>query len=67
MHNLTCVYKCLQNIAPDLIKSYFIKSSDVYSIRGNGLDILIPKVRTELPRKEHFIVEPRLSMTCHRI
>ena len=69
MHNLTYVYKCLQNIAPDLIKSYFIKSSDVYSIRGNGLDILIPKVRTESAnaRKEHFIVEPRLSMTCHRV
>ena len=54
MHNLTCVYKCLQNIAPDLIKSYFIKSSDVYSIRGNGLDILIPKVRTESAKKGTF-------------
>ena len=54
MHNLTYVYKCLQNIAPDLIKSHFIKSSDVYSIRGNGLDILIPKVRTESAKKGTF-------------
>ena len=54
MHNLTYVYKCLQNIAPDLIKSYFIKSSDVYSIRGNGLDILIPKVSTESAKKGTF-------------
>ena len=54
MHNLSFVYKCLQNIAPDLIKSYFIKSSDVYSIRGNGLDILIPKVRTESAKKGTF-------------
>ena len=54
MHNLTYVYKCLQNIAPDLIKSYFIKSSDVYSIRGIGLDILIPKVRTESAKKGTF-------------
>ena len=54
MHNLTYVYKCLQNIAPDLIKSYFIKSSDVYSIGGNGLDILIPKVRTESAKKGTF-------------
>ena len=54
MHNLSFVYKCLQNIAPDLIKSYFIKSSDVYYIRGNGLDILIPKVRTESAKKGTF-------------
>ena len=36
------------------IKSYFIKSSDVYSIRGNGLDILIPKVRTKSAKKGTF-------------
>ena len=54
MHNLTYVYKCLQNIAPDLIRSYFIKSSDVYFFRGNGLDILIPKVRNESAKKGTF-------------
>ena len=32
----------LHNIAPDLFKSYFIRSSRVYSTRCNGLDILIP-------------------------
>ena len=47
MHNLTFVFKCLHNIAPDLFKNYFIRSSHVYSTRRNGLDILIPKVRTE--------------------
>ena len=48
MHNLTFVFKCLHNIASDLFKSYFIYSSHVYSTRRNGLDIFIPKVRTEL-------------------
>ena len=32
----------LHNSAPDLFKSYFIRSSHVYSTRCNGLDILIP-------------------------
>ena len=39
------------NIAPDLFKSYFIKFSHVYSTRRNGLDILIPKVRTKSAKK----------------
>ena len=47
MHNLTFAFKCLHNIASDLFKSYFIYSSHVYSTRRNGLDIFIPKVRTE--------------------
>ena len=54
MHNLTFVFKCLHNIAPDLFKSYFIYSSHVYSTRRNGLDILIPKVRTESAKKGTF-------------
>ena len=52
MHNLTFVFKCLHNIAPDLFKSYFIKSSHVYYTRCNGLDIFIPKVHTESAKKE---------------
>ena len=54
MHDLTFVFKCLHNIAPDLFKSYFIKSSHVYSTRRNGLDILIPKVRTKSAKKGTF-------------
>ena len=54
MHNLTFVFKCLHNIAPDLFKSYFIRSSHVYSTRRNGLVILIPKVRTESAKKVTF-------------
>ena len=54
MHNLTFVLKCLHDIAPDLYKCYFIKSSHVYSTRCNGLDILIPKVRTESTKKGTF-------------
>ena len=46
MHNLTFVFKCFHHIAPDLFKSYFIKSLHVYSTWRNGLDILIPKVHT---------------------
>ena len=44
----------LHNIAPDLFKCYFIKSSLVHSTRRNGLDILIPKVRTESAQKGTF-------------
>ena len=54
MHNSTFVLKCLHNIAPDLLKSYFIRSSHVYSTRRNGFDILIPKVRTESAKKGTF-------------
>ena len=54
MHNLTFVFKCLHNIAPGLFKNYFIRSSHVYSTRRNGLDILIPKVRTESAKNETF-------------
>ena len=54
MHNLTFVFKCLHNIAPDLFKNYFLYSSHVYSTRRNGLDILIPKVRTESAKKGTF-------------
>ena len=44
----------LHNIAPDLFKSYFIRSLHIYSTRWNGLDILIPKVRTESAKKGTF-------------
>ena len=54
MHNWTFVCKCLHHIAPDLFKSYLIKSSHVYSIRRNGLDILIPEVRVESAKKGTF-------------
>ena len=55
MHNLTSVFRCLHNIAPDLFKSYFTKStSHVYSTRCNGLDIFIPKVHTESAKKGTF-------------
>ena len=54
MHNLTFVFKSLHNITPDLFKSYFIRSSHVYSTRRNDLDILIPKVRTESAKKGKF-------------
>ena len=52
--NLTCVLKCLRNIALNLLKSYFNRSSHVYSTRRNGLNILFPKVHTESARKGTF-------------
>ena len=54
MHNLTFVFEYLHNIAPDLFKSYFMKFSHIYSTRRNGLDILIPKVRSESAKKGTF-------------
>ena len=59
MHNLTFVFKCLHNIAPDLFKSYFIRSSHVYSTRLNGLDILIRKVLAESAKIGTFYTEAR--------
>ena len=43
-----------RNFAPDLFKSYFIKSSHIYSTRINGLDILIPEVSTESAKNGTF-------------
>ena len=54
MHNLTFVFKCFHHIAPDLFKSYFIKSLHVYSTWRNGLGILIPKVHTQSAKKGTF-------------
>lgn len=51
MHNLTSVFECLHNIAPDLLLTYFLKSSRVYSTSPSGLDILFPKVLTESSKK----------------
>ena len=42
------------NFTPDLFKSYFIKSSHIYSTRRNGLVIFIPEVRTESAKKGTF-------------
>jgi len=44
----------LHNVAPEPFKSYFIRSSHFYSTRCNGLDILIPKVRTQSAKKGKF-------------
>ena len=57
----------LHNIAPDLFKSYFIRSSRVYSTRCNGLDILIPQVRTESAKKGTFNSGAQLLITCHPV
>jgi len=54
MHNVTFVFKCVHNNAPDLFRDYFIKSSHNYSTKRNGLDLLIPKVRTESAKKGSF-------------
>ena len=53
MHNVTFVFKCVHNNAPDLFRD-FIKSSHNYSTKRNGLDLLIPKVRTESAKKGSF-------------
>ena len=38
---------CQSYVSPDLFKDDFIKSSYSYFTSRNGLDILIPKLRTE--------------------
>ena len=50
----TFVFKCVHNIAPDLFRDNFMKSSHNYSIRRNGLDLLLPKVHTETAKKGCF-------------
>ena len=52
MHVVTFVFKCVHNIAPNLFKDYFVKTSHDYLItRRKGLDIFIPKVSTESAKK----------------
>ena len=66
---LKLTFKCLHNVASDLFKSCFINYSHIYSTRRNDIHILIPNFKSvqNLLRKEHFILEPRLSITCHRM
>ena len=47
MHNVTFVFKCVHKNAPGLFRDYFIKSSHNHYTRRNGLDLLIPNLRTE--------------------
>ena len=54
MHILSFVFKCVHNNAPDVFKEYFVKSSHNYFTRGNGLDLLVPKVHTESAKKGCF-------------
>ena len=54
MHNVTFVFKCVHNNAPDLFRDYFIKSSHNHYTRRNGIDLLIPKLRTKSPKKGCF-------------
>jgi len=51
MHIVTFASKCVRNIAPDLFKDYFVKTSQDYFTRRKGLDIFIPKVSTESAKK----------------
>ena len=44
----------LSHGAPDLFRDYFIKSSHNYSTRRKGLDLVIPKVRTESAKNGCF-------------
>ena len=48
------VFRCLHDIATDRFKRYFDRSSLFFSTRLNGLDVLIPKVRTESAKKGTF-------------
>lgn len=54
MHISTFVFKCVNNIAPEMFKEYFVKLSHNYFTRRNGLDLLVPIVHTESARKGCF-------------
>jgi len=53
-HIVTFVFKCVRNIAPDLFKDYFVKTSHDYFTRRKGLNIFIPKVSTESAKKDCY-------------
>ena len=57
-NNLTYVFKCVLNSAPDLFRDYFIKSWHNYSTRHNDL---------ESAKKVAFIPKPKVSIVCHGI
>lgn len=54
MHISTFVFKCVNNIAPEMFKEYFVKLSHNYFTRRNGLDLLVPIVHTESAKKGCF-------------
>ena len=51
MHTINFVFKCVHNNVPDLFKEYFVKTWQNYTIRRNGLDIIVPKISTETTKK----------------
>ena len=65
MHISTFVFKCVNNIAPEMFKEYFVKLSHNYFTRRNGLDLLVPIVHIE-STKGVFILGHKLSIIYHQ-
>ena len=67
MHIVTFVFKCVRNIAPDLFKDYFVKTSHDYFTRRKGLDIFIPRFQLNLQRKVVIFSELWFFIIYHRV
>ena len=51
MHTINLTFKCLKRSPPMFFKDYFKVFRIVNNTRGNGHNLLLPKVRTERARK----------------
>ena len=51
MHTIKLTFKCLKGSPPVFFKDYFKVFKTIYSTRGSGNNLLLPKVKTETARK----------------
>ena len=54
IHRLVFVFKCLKFEGPKFFQDYYSISYHPYATRRNGIDVTLPKVRTEVAKKGCF-------------
>ena len=54
MHTINLTFKCFKGSNPMFFKDYFKAFRTVNNTRGNGHNLLLPKVRTERARKSFY-------------
>ena len=54
MHRNIFVFRCLNCNVSDLFKKYFIKTCHMHFTIGNGVDLITPKISTEVARRSLY-------------
>ena len=57
MHTINLTFKCLKGSPPMFFKDYFKVFRTIHNTRGSGLNLLLPKVRTETARKSFSLMD----------